>query len=203
MGESSRTIDLGNTRRVYVGGEIYVPQTKTRIKGGVENIQNLIYYGSDRYIAQESGSVQVVGFQLEQKLQAGILHWDNEIAYQISSNKEVLPLPSLSVYSNLYITGSISKVLKLQIGAEAHYFTEYYAPGYDPALMQFYNQRNVEIGNFPIATAYLNANLKNTRFFIMMYNITSSMGKSNYFTTPYYPVNPRMIKFGLSWKFNN
>lgn len=195
--------DFSDVRRVFVGGEIVIPHTQTRISGGVENIDNYIYYGQDKLIAQHQGNIQVVTLRLDQNLKAGIFHWDNQIAYQVSSNTDVIPLPKLSLYSNMYLMTRIAKVLSLQLGVDAHFHTKYYAPGYEPVTLQFYNQRKVEIGNFPFATAYLNLNLKNTRFFMMMYNVAESMSNSEYFSLPNYPVNPMRFKLGVSWDFNN
>lgn len=73
-----------------------------------------------------------------------------------------------------------------------------------PVIGQFYNQNpddKIEIGAFPIVNVYANLHLKRTRFFIMMYHVNAGSGKSNYFLAPHYPINPRMIKFGLSWNF--
>lgn len=195
--------DFSDVRRIFAGGSIYIPSTKTKLSGGFENIQNYIYYDSLRVVRQHSGSVQVVSLRLDQQLQAGIFHWDNQIVFQKSSNEEVLPLPKFSFYSNVYIATNIAKVLALQLGVDAHYHSRYYAPGYDPLTIQFYNQRKQKIGDFPIMTAYINLNLKYTRFFIMMYNLADGMGDSNYFSLPGYPVNPRVLKMGLSWRFYN
>lgn len=198
--------DFGDTRRVFVGGEINFPElsfSKTRISGGVENIQNYIYWGADGLPKQASGSAQVVSLRLDQNLKAGILHWDNQIVYQKTTNDEAIPLPDLSIYSNLYIMTKIAKVLTLQLGVDAHFHTEYYLPGYEPLTMQFYNQRERKIGNFPITTAYLNLHLKYTRFFVMMYNVAEGMGNGQSFSMYRYPVNPMGLKLGLSWQFNN
>lgn len=198
--------DFNDTRRFFVGGEILFPAfsfSKTKLSGGTENIWNYIYYGEDGRPAQESALVNVLSFRLDQQFKLGMLHWDSQVAYQTTSNDKVIPLPELTFYTNLYIITKIAKVLTLQLGADTHFFTKYYAPGYEPLTIQFYNQRDQEIGGFPIATAYANLHLKNTRFFIMMYNIADGMGNSSSFTVPNYPINPRMIKFGLSWKFNN
>lgn len=204
---TSGTIDWTNnfsdTRKVYIGGELIIPHTGTILNGGVENVQNLIYANENKVLTQNSGSVQVVSFGGEQKLKAGILHWDNQVIFQTSSEEKVLPLPKLSVYSNLYIEAILAKVLKLQLGFDARYFTKYYAPGYNPLTIQFYNQREMEIGNFPITTAYANLHLKKTRFFLMMYNVTGRMGNAEYYSLPHYPVNPMIFKFGLSWDFDN
>jgi hypothetical protein len=195
--------NLSDTRRVFAGGEIVIPQTGTKLSGGVENIQNYIYYNSNRQIDQTSKNIQIISLRAEQNLKAGILHWDNQAAYQLSSEKEVIPLPQLSVYSNLYLLGTLARVLTFQLGVDARYHTEYYAPGYDPSSLQFYNQRELKIGGFPIASAYLNLHLKKARFFIMMYNIGQDMGNSNYFSLPHYPVNPMVMKMGISWDFND
>ncbi|MDH6307859.1 hypothetical protein M2451_000308 [Dysgonomonas sp. PFB1-18] len=198
--------DFNNTQRVYVGGEIIFPEfsfSRTRLRGGVENVTDYIYYGTDRLVHQKSGSVQVVSFRLDQDFQAGIFHWDNQVVYQVTGDKDVIPLPTLSVYSNIYLTTKIAKVLTLQLGADVHYHSKYYMPGYEPLTMQFYNQKNMEIGNFPVVNAYLNLHLKYTRFFMMMYNVADGMGNAESFSLYRYPINPRGFKLGISWQFNN
>lgn len=198
--------DFSDVRRVYIGGEINLPSfsfSRTKISGGVENLTNYIYYGSSFFPEQETSNIQVVALRLDQELQAGILHWDNRVVYQKTTNEIALPLPDLSVYSNLYISSKIAKVLKFQLGVDAHFHTKYYAPTYEPLTMQFYNQRVREVGNFPISTAYLNLHLKYTRFFIMMYNLLDGIGNADSFTMYRYPVDPRGLRLGLSWQFNN
>lgn len=194
--------DFSDIRRVYIGGEINIPHTKTRISGGVENIKNYIYY-SLKDIAQDGGNTQIVSLRLDQDFKAGILHWNNQLVFQTSSNDDVIPLPKFSAYSNLYILVRLAKVLKIQLGVDAHFNTKYYAPGYSPALIQFYNQKVYKVGNFPMTTAYANLHWKNTRFFLMMYNVAQGLGETNYMTLPLYPVNPMIFKFGLSWDFFN
>ncbi|PXV58423.1 putative beta-barrel porin [Dysgonomonas alginatilytica] len=202
--------DFSDTRRVFVGGEIYIPHTETRLSGGVENIKNYIYYkktdlsvANAQYIHQEGENIQVISLRLDQNLHYGILHWDNQVSFQTSTNTDVIPVPKLSLYTNLYIKAKLAKVLTMQLGVDAHYHTKYYALGYDPALGQFVNQTDKEVGNFPFSTVYANFHLKKTRFFVMMYNVAKDFGDSNYFTVPTYPVNPMIFKFGLSWNFNN
>lgn len=201
--------DFDNTKFIFVGGEIYIPHTQTRLSGGVENITKYIYFekpknGNKADIKQDGGSgVRVISLRLDQNLHYGILHWDNQVSYQMSDNKSVIPVPTMSLYTNLYIKASLAKVLTMQLGVDAHYHTKYYAKAYDPALGQFVNQNDIEVGNFPFSTAYINFHLKKTRFFVMMYNVAKDFGDSNYFTVPHYPVNPMIFKFGLSWNFTN
>ncbi len=196
--------DFGDIRRVYVGGKLYIPFTNTTVGAGVENLQNHIYYGADKMIAQEGGNIQVLTARVDQKLKLGVFHWDNQLVYQTSSNQEVIPVPTLSLYSNLYLKAKIVNELTLQLGVDAHYHTSYYAPGYEPALLQFYNQHEREIGDYPIATVYANMHLKQTRFFLMFYNVAPQVLKENdSFSLPGYPVNPFIFKLGLSVNLHN
>lgn len=196
--------NFGDSRRVYVGGKLDVPFTRTTISVGVENIQNHIFFDKDRNITQSSENVQVLMAKIDQRIKLGVFNWDNEVVYQTSSNQDIVPLPTLSVYSNMYLKALIAKELTLQFGVDAHYHTSYFAPGYEPALLQFYNQKEKEIGNYPIATVYANMHLKQTRFFLMFYNVGSQIFKTNrYFSLPNYPVNPFMLKLGLSVDLHN
>ena len=196
--------NFGDTRRVFVGGKLHIPFTNTTFSAGVENLQNYIYIDKDRNIAQHAANVQVLTARVDQNLKLGVFNWDNQVVYQTSSNQDVIPVPQLSIYSNMYLKALIVNELTFQFGVDAHYHTTYYAPGYEPALLQFYNQREKEIGNYPIATVYANMHLKQTRFFVMYYNAAAAILKPReYFSLPNYPVNPTMIKLGLSVDLHN
>jgi len=171
---------------------------------GVENLQNWIYFDQSKNIAQESANIQVLTARIIQNISLGIFNWDNQVIYQTSSNQEVIPLPTLSFYSNMYLKTKIVNELTFQFGIDAHYHTKYYVQGYEPALLQFYNQREKEIGNYPISTVYMNMHLKQTRFFVMLYNVASRViNPQEYFSLPDYPVNPFIFKMGLSVNLHN
>lgn len=198
--------DFNDTKRFYVGGEINFPKfsfSETKVSGGYENITDLIYWGADRKVAQASGNVNVFALKLDQKLRAGILNFEVQALLQKSTDEKVLPLPAWTVYANLYLKTMVSKVLTLQLGVDAYMHAKYYLPGYDPIQMQFYNQRELQMGEFPHANVYVNLHLKYTRFFVMMYNVGEKLGNRQSFTSLHHPVNPMMIRWGLSWKFNN
>ncbi len=104
----------------------------------------------------------------------------------------------------MYLKTKIVNELTLQLGVDAHYHTSYFVPGYEPALLQFYNQQEKEIGNYPISTIYANMHLKQTRFFVMFYNAATKLIKpQEYFSLPGYPVNPFGLRIGLSVNLHN
>ena len=60
-----------------------------------------------------------------------ILHLDNEVTWQKSSEQTVLPLPDLSLYHNFYMQFKLAKkVLSVQLGADVRYFSKYNFPDY-------------------------------------------------------------------------
>jgi hypothetical protein len=190
-------------RRVRIRGHLHIPQSRTTLSAGVENVSNLLYFDDASLPAQHGGNIQVFQAMLQQNFKLGVLNWDNTVVYQKSSNEAVLPLPDLSVYSQLYLKFRIARVLYTQLGVDGYYFTSYYAPTYQPATMMFHTQSESKVGNYPLLNAYANMKLKQTRFFVMFYHANKGLlGSNDYFLSPYYPMNPRVFKIGVSIEFS-
>jgi hypothetical protein len=195
---------LRNTQHLSLGGEIDLEQTRTRISANVTSLQNYIYFGTRGLPEQYSNNLQVITARLRQDFRYGALGWENELAWQLTSEHSILPLPVLTAYSNLYLDFTYAKVLNIQLGLDAHYFTAYRAPYYEPATQQFRNQDEKNVGNYPLINAYANFRLKQARFFIAGYNIGSLLiTPTNYFSLLHYPLNPMLIKLGISVYFKN
>ncbi len=201
-----------------IEGVIDIPHTHTKITVGVENIKNFSYFHNNGIIFNEgketqaisnnvspvqcSDNIQVVSANLKQYFKLGILHWENDVTYQTCSHSDVLPLPTVSLYTNLYLRFRIAKVLNTEFGADMKYFTQYYAPDYSPVIGMFMTQNELKknkIGDYPILSAYINFDLKHTRFYVMYHHFNQSDGR--YFWAPGYPINPKSIRFGISWNF--
>ena len=197
-------MNLKNVQRVYVGGSVALEETKTQLSVGVESIQNFVYFDSLSTPKQYDSNLQVITARFKQDFRYKAFGWENELVYQLSSNNDVLPLPQLSAYTNLYVAFKLVKVLSVQIGADVHYHTSYRAPYYEPATQQFRNQDEIKIGNYPLINAYANFHLKQARFFLSAYNLGSTfIDNPAYFSMPHYPLNPMGIKLGISVMFNN
>ena len=200
--------DFNKIKKVYAGGRIKIPHTRSEVSLGVENITNYIYFDGTGHPKQYDGNIQVMALSLQQNFKLGALHWDNQVVYQTSSNQDILPLPAISAYSSLFIQFVVSKVLKVQMGANAHYWTRYYSPAYEPAIQQFRlqneNHDRVKTGEYPLLSGFLNCHLKQTRFFLQYYNLGAMfISPPQYFSIPHYPVNPPLLKMGVSIDFYN
>ena len=196
--------NFNKIRNFRVGGEFAIERWGTRLNVGVENVQNYVYFDENCMPRQESSIMQVFSAKLNQSFKVGILNLDIEAVYQKSSRPSIIPLPDLSAYGNLYLSFPIAKVLNTQIGVDCRYHTEYYAEGYQPATLSFYNQREFKIGNYPMMNVYANMKLKMVRFYVLYSNFNQGMfGGNNYFSMLHYPINPATLQFGVSVDFAN
>ncbi len=105
----------------------------------------------------------------------------------------------LSYYYEFWV---VRNVLRLQIGLDGRYNTKYHAPGFNPALSAFYNQREIEVGNYPYVDLFVMAKWKRMRIFLKYQHLNKGLfGEGAYFSAANYPLNPGMFKIGLSWGF--
>ena len=207
-----------------IQGILNYQKTRTTLRVEIDEIKNYTYFASSYntindnrvnhaiIVKQNNGLIHLLTASISQDFTFGPINWENMITYQNSSNKTILPVPALNIYSNLYLRFKIAHVLRCDFGADVRYFTKYYAPDYVPMLGQYAIQTNtdtngndnrIEIGNYPVANVYANFHLKHTRFFIMLSHFNAGTGRKNYFFTPHYPLNQSILRFGLSWNFFN
>ena len=211
--------DLSKETRTRIEGNFSYQKTRTKLRVAIEEIQNYTYLGMSylnednirKYLTagyhQHSGNINLLTAQLHQHFKLGVLNWENVLTYQNSSNKEVLPVPTFNIFTNLYLGFQIARVLSVELGASATYFSEYEVPDFCPQLNQYAIQENpdsrVTLGNFPFVDVYANLHLKRARFFIMMNNIAGSVGNKKQFLAPHYPLNDSVMHLGVSWNFFN
>lgn len=204
----------------HLEGIFNVGRTNTTLRLAYDNLQNLVYLaesysrttnkaitGFTADYRQTSKNISLLTASLQQDLTYGVLNWQNRITFQKSSDQNILPVPAINVWTNLFLKFRIAKVLRVQFGVEAYYFTKYNAPEYCAHLGQYAVQENeevkTEVGNYPIINAYINCKLRQCRFFVMMTHLNASSGSGNYFLTPHHPLNKSVLRLGLAWIFNN
>lgn len=204
----------------HIEGLFSYPRTGTKLRLAYDNLQNYVYLATsyDRPTAstvtnltadvrQSSKNISLLTAALEQNFKVGPLVWENRVTLQKSSDADILPVPTLNVWTNLYLDFRIAKVLRVHFGADVYWFSEYHAPEYCAQLGQFAVQENQAVrttqGNYPVVSAYLNFKLKQCRFFIMMSHLNAGSGNKNYFLTPHHPINDSVLRMGLVWTFHN
>ena len=155
-------------------------------------VGNKVYYGADSRIAQHDGTVSLTSVYARMVFRFGGFHLDNRVLLQWSTNQEVVPVPLLGAYLSYYYEFWVVRdVLRLQIGLAGRY-----------PLSAFYNQREVEVGNYPYVDAFAMAKWKRMRIFLKYQHVNRGLfGNGEYFSVANYPLNPGMFKIGISWGF--
>ncbi|MDR2882265.1 MAG: CDP-diacylglycerol--serine O-phosphatidyltransferase [Alistipes sp.] len=216
------------TSNHYMWRNSFAKENETRIEGSLaiphvgfsatvsqSVLGNRIYYAQDSLPTQKvtikpfqsSEVVGVTGVYLREDLPIRVgtdsrINLNHRVMLQWSSDQKVIPVPLASLYLSYNLEFNVVRdVLRLQIGVDGRYNTPYYAPGYNPGLGQFYNQRVKELGDYIWLDAYANAKWKRMRILIKMEHLSDDMFSRNSFSTLHYPVNRRVLKFGLSWNF--
>lgn len=196
--------ELAMIQMLRFGGELNIPNIGTRVFANFEMLQNPMVANEQGIPVQVEKNTQVLAIGIDQRLSWNILNWDNSIIWQTSSDQSITPLPQLSIYSNFYLRFLIAKVMTLQVGIDAKWHTKYHAPYYEPKTQLFKPQNEIEVGGTaPLMSAYANVHLKRARFFLKYYNVGAMLFRPDYFSMPYYPLYPPVLRLGIAVDLRN
>lgn len=196
--------DLPFTQSLLLSSSISLPRFGTTLSVHSATLNNYVYFDRDLFPKVFDKPLQVLEARILHRYFWRLLHWDLAASYQLSSQQEVLPLPTLSAFGSVYLRFKIAKVMDTQFGVDCSFHTAYHAPYYDVATQQFVNQQEISIGNFPLLNAFASFKLRRVRFFLCYYNLgdyfISSVGR---WSLPHMPINPPSLRLGISFDFNN
>ena len=166
-------------------------------------LRNKIYYGPDSMPVQHDGTVSLTSIYAQKNFVIKGLHLDHRVLVQLTTDRYVAPVPLVSTFLSYYYEFWIKRdVLRMQVGIDGRYHTSYYAQGYNPALSAFYNQNEVQVGNYPYFDAFISAKWKRMRILLKYQHWNKGLfGNNEYFDVAGYPLNPGMFKIGISWAF--
>ena len=147
--------------------------------------------------------LNVISLYLKKDFDFGIFGWDNNLVYQYSDN-DIINVPAFVGSQTYYFKHDFfKKALYAELGFDLNYNTLYFADGYMPATKVFFTQKSKEIGNYLYIDVFLNFKIKRALFFLKLQHANSGLMGYNYYTTPHYPMQDRLFRFGISWKFYN
>ncbi len=186
-----------------------IPSWALEIGGSQSVVTDKVYYDADALPNQLVGAVSVTGLYAEKVFRLGGLHLENRVLLQWSTEEKVIPVPLASAYLSWYYEFVVARsrttgkeALRAQIGVDGRYNTKYYAFGYMPATAQFYNQREKELGEYPVLDFFIAAKWKRMRLLLKFEHLNENMfGSRDYFTLLHYPLKKRVFKIGFSWAF--
>ena len=191
-----------NTQKIY--GILNFDRFKTQIEAAVYNIDNHIYLDSNYRVNQLNDNINYFKIKGRNHLTYNNFNLVSTVQYQqVTNNETYLPLPDFILRETLYWQGKIFEgKAELQTGVNAYYFTEYDAQGFFPLTNEFYLQNTdftQKIGGYPMLDLFLNAKVRNMRFYIRGDHVNALFGKRNYFSVPGTPYRGFKFQIGIKW----
>ena len=196
--------DFGKISTTKVEGTLSIPRWKLDASFGYALLDNNIYYDTLGIVRQNTKPMSVMTASLRKDFKVWKFHFDHRLLFQLSSDKEVMPLPMLGLNFRYYAEFDVVKnAMTMQIGANGTFTTKWYAPAYNPVLGVFHNQNKEQYGNCPYIDAFVNVQWKRVSVFLKAVNL--NMGWPNesadYFSAAGYIAPQRAFKIGITWPF--
>jgi hypothetical protein len=200
-----RDNNFDKTQELRIEGSLSIPQTRTEIGVRQSVLTSYIFFGNDAVPVQASGAVSVSSLSLDQNFKLGSFYMNHRVLLQLSSDKEVLPLPLASLnFMYCYEQPIVKGVLTGQLGVNLRYSTEFNGYGYNPSVGMFHTTSDAKLGNYPWFDVFLAFRWYKVTPYVKWEHVNQSWftgADNNYFSAVHYPGNNRVFKFGLSWKF--
>ncbi|NOU20012.1 MAG: putative porin [Bacteroidales bacterium] len=193
--------DFVKEKWFLVGGSIGADKWRFEAGYNLARINNYVYFDTTGVPKQTSG-VTVTSAFVQKDFKLGGLHFTNRIVWQANTNKEILNLPTFSVFSSLFFEYElVKKVLLGRIGANVFYRSKFFVDAYSPATGQFHNQKEKQIGEYPIVDVFVDFKWKRAVLFFKGDHVNGMSGSGDSFSTIHYPLNRFIFKIGVSWIF--
>ncbi len=167
-------------------------------------LNNNIYYDTLGIARQNGKPMSVMTASLRKDFQLWKFHFDHRALFQLSSDSEVMPLPTLALNLRYYFEFDVVKnAMKMQLGANGRFTKKWYAPAYNPVLGVFHNQNKEQFGNCPVLDVFVNVQWKRVSVFLKAVNMNMGwpLDKADYFTAAGYIGPQRAFKIGVTWPF--
>lgn len=195
--------DFGKTSTTKVEASLSIPKWRMEAYFGYALVNNYLYHDTLGISRQHTGLLNIMSAYVRKDFKLWWFHLDNQVLFQYSSNKDVLPLPMLTFHLRYYLEiEAVKNVLKVQLGADARLNTLYYAPAYNPALGAFQLQTEELLGNNPYIDVFLNLQWKRVNVFLKVVNVGQYWPDGGMMFSAYHYIKPTMgFKVGIHWPF--
>jgi hypothetical protein len=183
------------------------------LSGGVRNyvIGNYIYLNDSEKPSQYTIPFTISQAWVRKTFRIGNFLLDNELVYQQIPVNAPVNIPALMGRHQFSYEHSLFKhALKVAVGVEVRYNSNYKQAGYDPLLNRFFYQNTAMVKNKPEANLFFNFRIKRFRAFIMGENLQQLINGQNtvlFLGSPgtnfVYAAPDALIRFGFSWVMVN
>jgi hypothetical protein len=185
-----------------LGGRLIIPDLHLETGLRILLLNDFVYFNYQAVPDQHEDGIEILSVYAGKDFKFWRFNLRSRVAFQKSSNDQVIHFPELISYNSLTYTQTLVKdALTAQIGFDLYYNTPYYVPAYQPATSQFYLQNEKKYGGYPYLDGFINFALKRARIFVKAEHVNTGFLDRNYFTVLGYPRNGLVTRFGLIWNF--
>ena len=164
-------------------------------------LQNHLYLDESISWKQANETIYKLKTTVSKKCNWKLLNTYHQLHYNWISNEEILRIPAYHFKSDFYINSSLfHDAMLAKIGVSVDYFKEYYALAYSSELAEMYLQNDQSIGNYPLATVFLETEIQSATFRLQLRNVSDFFLDNAHYILPGYPYTPMVVEFGLKWK---
>lgn len=186
-----------------------IPHWDLSLDFGYAVLGNYTYYNTSGVLDQNSGApVQVLSANLRKDITIGrMLHLDNRVLAQYSSNQSVLPLPAVALNLKYYLQFPVQPgVMDMQIGVNGWWNTKWYSPQWNYMTGTFANQDEWQYNNGPFFDVFVNVQWKTCCIYVKAQNLGGGwpMDHADYFSAHRHIVTTGFmpsLKIGIFWPF--
>ncbi|OSY87592.1 hypothetical protein WH52_10505 [Tenacibaculum holothuriorum] len=190
-----------NTEIRSLGGEFLSKWGNASLS--ITNIGEYVYFDENNAPRQASTAINYLKLKIGREFKFGKFALDNTLMYQnVSSGSSIFRVPEFVTRNTLYYTDYWFKgnPLMVQIGATFKYFSKYKANAYNPLLGEFTLQNTTDIG-YPMLDVFFNGQVRRTRIYFKIENLSSTFLKKDYLSAPTYPYRDMSFRFGVVWNW--
>lgn len=163
-------------------------------------IKNYVFYNAEGLPGQYAGTIKNLSFAASHQLNYKKFHLVNKVLFEETNNKSIVQVPEFSSYHSIFCEISFfKKVLLTQFGTDARYNSAFYSPYYQPATGEFNFQNETKFGGYLFLDVFVNFKVKTARFFFKVEHVNKGWSKKSYILLAHYPMQGRMLKFGVTW----
>jgi hypothetical protein len=171
---------------------------------------NFIYYKNYIQPVQYKLPINIIQFIASKKLTlTKRWSWYTTLALQYTDGAAPIKLPLAFTRNRLAYEGKFFRNLQLSTGLELRYYTPFKANDFSPLIGQFVFQDASVIRNRPDVSAFFHFRIRGFAGYLRAENLNTldpnnafSFTKNN-FSSPLYPTQGLMIRFGIQWWFVN
>lgn len=194
--------NFGKEKRFLLGFAFAIPRWFSEVGYNIAHIRDYLYFDT-KSLPQQANDITVTSAYGQVRLKFGKgFNLFGKAVWQINSHSEVLSLPKLQGFGSFFYQGVIVKdALVGQFGVSATYRSSFFVNAFNPVIGQFYNQNIVEYPGYPVVEVFANFKWKRAILFVKYSHLNQGYPHNQYFSAYSYPLNPQVLKFGVSWIF--